>query len=104
MNIFRMMNFPFLLIICSAVFFCHTANAAIHTHFDTEKNKPGVVFYEGYRNQSTINRDSFNFDGIAAGSANAAWYNTEIDGAALPFRYNIGVGQLRNLQTGQSSG
>ena len=98
-----MKYFPFLLILFSAVFFCHTANASDHTHFDTEKIKPGVVFYEGYRNQSTIDRDWFNFDGIAAGSANAAWYNTEIDGAALPLRYNIGVGQLRNLQTGQSS-
>ena len=86
-----------------SLIFCHTASAADHAHFDTEKVKPGVVFYEGYRNQSTINRDWFNFDNIQPGSANAAWYNAEIDGAALPFRYNVGVGQLRNLQTGQSS-
>jgi len=85
------------------ILFCHTANAADHTHFDTEKVKPRVVFYESYRTQTTINRDWYNFDNIQPGSANAAWYNTNIDGAALPIRYNVGVGELRNLQTAQSS-
>ena len=93
----------FLLVIIFTLFYAIPTHADTHTHFDTEKVKPGVAFYESYRNQTTINRDWFNFDNIQPGSANAPWYNAGIDGAALPIKYGVGTGELRNLQTGMSS-
>ena len=81
-----------------SLIFCNTASAADHTHFNTEKVKPGVVFGKSYRTQAEINADWFILEPsvIKAGDPGSAYYNSNIDGACLPIIANTPLGNLRN--------
>ena len=81
-----------------SLIFCHTANAADHTLFNTEKVKPGVVLGRSYRTQAEINADWYILEPsvIKAGDPGSAYYNANIDGACLPIIANTPLGNLRN--------
>lgn len=55
-----------------------------HSHFDTEKNKPGVILYRAYRTDEEISRDWVSMDGIPYGAQGSAYYDSNLDGAVIP--------------------
>ena len=68
-----------------------------HTHFDTEKVKPGVRFVRSYRVQSEIDEDWYCSDwAIIPGDPEAGYYDSVKDGAKLQWHYDLPLPELRN--------
>ena len=98
MNIIKT-KFLLLAIIFFSVFFCHTANAADYTHFNTEKAKSGVIYSKAFRSTADAQQGYNSNDNIPFGSAGSAYYDSAMDATIIPLTYNVhryGTGYGRN--------
>ena len=72
------------LVYVSFTFFASLSQAAVHTHFDAEKSKPGVFLYRDYRSNSNACQDWVSKSKLTCGASPGGYYDATLDGFVIP--------------------